>query len=372
MLGTMGKRVCEVAFSIGVLVVLLSFAPASALATDLPSSYKIEGVPLYQQIDAKGCGPVALQMIFDYYGEFIEQKEIYNAARAGGTPLPDMVRAAHFSDLSTTVGERWPDYIVTGYSARSVGYASFFYASDTPWPRELKAVVAQGYPVAVLQNFYPDSDDPHYRVVVGYDEIREVFIVNDGWSREFKVPSGYVGSTSTMSDPNAWDTDFPGMEMSYADFELAWRCPTDRWGVEGLMYGAVMVTPWQVDVSVASEAMVGRNIVVDVSVTYPCVGPFGTDPYPAFTASDVSIQLIVTDADGHIVCDMGVPVGTLMARGTCEASFTFVVPSGSESLSLEAWATGSVSGHLEEWNDYPAYDYVDRIGGSATTVISIL
>src|SRR3989339_1961533 len=76
MLGTMGKRVCEVAFSIGVLVVLLSFAPASALATDLPSSYKIEGVPLYQQIDAKGCGPVALQMIFDYYGEFIEQKEI--------------------------------------------------------------------------------------------------------------------------------------------------------------------------------------------------------------------------------------------------------------------------------------------------------
>ena len=161
------RKSVGIAFSMGIVALLVALSPASVIATALPTEYKIEGVPLYQQIDAKGCGPAALQMIFDYYGEFVDQKEIYNAARAGGTPLPDMARAAQFSDLSTTVGERWPDNIVTGYTARPVGYAAFYYASDVEWMQGLKSVVAQGYPVAVLQNFYPDSEDPHYRVVVG-------------------------------------------------------------------------------------------------------------------------------------------------------------------------------------------------------------
>ncbi|MGB2581362.1 MAG: C39 family peptidase, partial [Thermoplasmata archaeon] len=82
----------------------------------LPSDAFIDGVPLYQQIDAKGCGAVSLQMVFDYYGEFIDQREIYNAARSGGTTLPDMARAAQFSDMSTTEGTRWADSIVTGYT----------------------------------------------------------------------------------------------------------------------------------------------------------------------------------------------------------------------------------------------------------------
>jgi len=58
-----------------------------------------------------------------------------------------------------------------------------------------------------------------------------------------------------------------------------------------------------------------------------------------------------------------IPAGcvTLTASGT----------PGSEGLSLEARTTGLVSGHLEEWNDYPAYDYTDLIGGSATEVINI-
>lgn len=370
-MGMMGKRASGIVFSMSVLAVMLSFAPASALTMDLPPDYKIEGVPLYQQIDAKGCGPVALQMIFDYFGEFVEQKEIYNAARAGGTSLPDMARAAHFSDMSTTKGDRWPQHIVTGYTTRSAGYAGFFYASDSEWMDELKAVVAQGYPVAVLQNFYPDGEDPHYRVVVGYDETREVFIVNDGWSREFKAPSDYQGSTSTMSSPNAWDSDFSGMEMSYSDFEMAWRCSTDAWGWPGLKYGAVMVSPWEIEASVPSDAGPGEETSVDVSVTYPCIEPFGEAPFPVFTASDVSVQLAVTDEDGNLVCDMEVAVGALAAGGTCDVSFQFTVPIDSGSLSFEVWATGFVSGQLEAWKDYPAYDYKDLIGGSAAAVIAV-
>lgn len=372
MLGSRCGRVAEIAFSMSVFVVLLSFAPASALATALPSDYKIEGVPLYQQIDAKGCGPAALQMIFDYYGEFVDQKEIYNAARAGGTPLPDMVRASHFSDLSTTVGDRWPDDIVTGYTVRDVGYAAFFFASDTEWTCELKSVVAQGYPVAVLQNFYPDSDDPHYRVVVGYNDLKDVFIVNDGWSREFKVPSGYVGSTNPMSNPISWDSDFPGMEMSYDDFKQAWTCPTDVWGWPGLMYGAVLVIPWEVEMTAPSTASPGEEVTVGVSVRYPCAGPFGADPFPSFPASDVSVKLIVRDGEGKPVGVTEVCIGALLARGSCEATFTVVTPDGPATLLLEAWGTGMVSGHLDVWKDYAAYDYSDRIGGSAVCTLEVV
>ncbi|MDQ1372213.1 MAG: Peptidase 2 protein [Candidatus Thermoplasmatota archaeon] len=366
-----GRRVVEVAFSMCVFVVLLSFVPGSALATSLPSDYKIEGVPLYQQIDAKGCGPAALQMIFDYCGEFIDQKEIYNAARAGGTPLPDMVRAGHFSDLSTTAGDRWPEYIVTGYTVRDVGYAAFFFASDTEWTHELKSVIAQGYPVAVLQNFYPDSDDPHYRVVVGYNELKDVFIVNDGWSREFKVPSGYVGSTNPMSNPISWDSDFPGMEMSYDDFIQAWTCTTDKWGWPGLMYGAVMVVPWEVDITAPSTAAPGETVSVGVSVRYPCAGPFGTGPFPTFPASDVSIQLIVRDGNGQPLGVTRVCIGSMLAGGSREATFTVVAPDGPATLSLEAWGTGMVSGHLDVWKDYAAYDYSDMIGGSASWTLEV-
>jgi len=110
---------------------------------------------------------------------------------------------------------------------------------------------------------------------------------------------------------------------------------------------------------------------VDVSVTYPCVGPFGAGTFPVFTASDVSVLLTVTGADGGIVVEASVPIGTLPAGGTCGMSFTFVAPVNSDSLSLEVWATGMVSGHLEPWKDYPAYPYTDRIGGCATTVIEV-
>ncbi len=371
MLGSRGNRVAGIVFSMGVFTVLMSLAPGSALATQLPSEYKIDGVPLYQQIDAKGCGPAALQMVFDYYGEFIDQKEIYNAARAGGTPLPDMVRAAQFSDLSTTVGERWPDYIVTGYSARDVGYAAFFFASDTEWMRELKSVVAQGYPVAVLQNFYPDGDDPHYRVVVGYDEFRGVFIVNDGWSREFKVPSGYVGSTNPMSNPVSWDSDFPGMEMSYEDFEMAWTCPTDTWGWPGLRYGAVLVVPWEVVITAPSAVAPGEEFTVFVRVQYPCAGPFGMEPFPSFPASEVSIQLTVRDGNGRPLEVAEVPIGSLLARGVCEGTFTIVAPEGPAVLELEAWGTGMVCGSLGVWKDYPAYEYSDRIGGSDIWMLEV-
>jgi hypothetical protein len=62
---------------------------------------------------------------------------------------------------------------------------------------------------------------------------------------------------------------------------------------------------------------------------------------------------------------------TLAALGTCSASFSFVLPSEACTVTSEAWAAGLVSGHLEEWKDYLAYECRDRVGGWAASATSV-
>jgi hypothetical protein len=359
---------CAVAVASMVLAV-----PASAVAEDLPAACLIEGVPLYQQIDAKGCGAVSLQMVFDYYGEFIDQMEIYNAARSGGTALPDMARAAQFSSLSTTEGDRFPNRVVTGYTGRSVGYAGFYFASESPWIDGLKSILAMGYPVITLVEWMPDMEGPHYRVVVGYDDAEGVLIINDGWSRELKDDMEYEGSTSSLANPNAWDPEqVEGYRMTYDDFELTWRCPTEPWGVPDLAYGAAFVVPWEVSVSAPSRVSPGEEFTLSASVKYPCVEPFLSGGFPTFPAEDTTVSLSSGASISTVACDTTVEVGTMDAGEIVEVSWTLVLDAcESEVMSLEVSAAGLVSGSLDVWKDYPAYGYIDLIGGSESIDIAV-
>jgi len=83
-------------------------------------------VPFHVQSNAYQCGPAALEMIFDYYGEDIPQIEIADVA--GTHPYEiygdELRRAAHFSNLSTSLGDEMHNNI-TGYSNRELGYAAF-------------------------------------------------------------------------------------------------------------------------------------------------------------------------------------------------------------------------------------------------------
>jgi len=56
-------------------------AAAPGGGTRLPSRYVIPNVPLWQQQQALGCGAASAQMVMDYWGPFIDQREVYNAAR---------------------------------------------------------------------------------------------------------------------------------------------------------------------------------------------------------------------------------------------------------------------------------------------------
>ncbi len=365
------RRTVRMFLSIAVCSAFIMMVPAAAGET-IPTSYKVEGVPLYQQIDARGCGAASLQMVFDYWGPFIDQREIYNAARSGGTALPDMARAAQFSSLSTVAGSRFENAIVTGYTGRSVGYAGFFYASEEPWLDELKSIVAQGYPVIVLVWWAPEyAGGDHYRVVVGYDDTEGMLIINDGWSREFKADSEYQGSTSQSANPSAWDTDFAGVKWTYDDFLKTWRCPTTRWGVPELRYGGVFVAPWEVTISAPSEVSPNERFKVTATITYPCVSPFGSERFATFPAED--FQVTLDPGPGLSVAkapDMR-GIGILSAGDTLELSWTLKAGSGEGTFSFDILATGLVSGSLGPWKDYPAYSYQDLTGGSGCHTVSI-
>jgi hypothetical protein len=345
----------------------------SAGAEVLPASAFIDGVPLYQQIDAKGCGAVSLQMVFDYWGEFIDQKEIYNAARSGGTALPDMARAAQFSSLSTTVGSRWPNSVVTGYTGRDLGYAGFFYASTTPWLDEMKQILDQGYPVIVLVYWLPGwySGD-HYRVVVGYDDAEGVLLINDGWSREFKMDQDYQGSTSQSASVNAWDTDFVPIKWTYEDFLDTWTCDTTKWGVPGMMYGGVFCAPWDVEIAAPSTVVAGEKFQVTATVGYPCIAPFGTDAFPVFPAE--AFGAVLTTTTGLNVCktpDLSA-IGTFVAGQSVTLSWDVCACKNPGTYSFDLTASGPVSGSLDAWKDYSAYDYLDLIGGSAAWTVEVV
>jgi hypothetical protein len=78
-------------------------------------------VPFHYQDTDYYCGPACLEMVFDYYGEDINQSEIADVARTIGEPLystftDELRRAAHFSNLSTSMGAEIPDYNITGYT----------------------------------------------------------------------------------------------------------------------------------------------------------------------------------------------------------------------------------------------------------------
>ena len=359
-----------IAFS-SILLGSMMLLPVVAVGETIPSAYWVEGVPLYQQIDAKGCGAASLQMVFDYYGPFIDQMEIYDAARSGGTALPDMARAAQFSFMSTTAGDRYIRGITTGYSAREIGYAGFYYASTTPWLDELKGIVAQGYPVIVLVDWLPDIYGPHYRVVVGYDDDAGVVRMNDPWSREFKNDMDYQGTSSQSANPQAWDTDFGTFNMTYADFLDVWSLPTTIWGVPDLAYGAVFVTPWEVEITVPDVVAPGKKFTVTAQISYPCLAPFGSDAFPIFPAADLSVMLSVGSGLSVVGDPVAVADGTLTAGERVEVSWTVKAGSVVGEYTLTVDAAGCISGSLGPWHDYPAYDYEDMIGGSASSSVLV-
>ena len=344
---------------------VLLILPSVALAT-IPTSYQIKGVPYYSQLDSSGCGAASLEMVFGYWGPQINYKEIVDAACSDhGTALPNEARAGQFSWASYAEGYRYPGYEVNGYSARSLGYAAFYYASTTPWLDQLKAVIAQGYPVICLTDWLPGVSGPHYRVVTGYNDTTQMLTIEDAYPWGCDTDPYIVPTGTTWLWP-------------YKDFLSVWALSTDNWGVPGLNYGAVVVAPWKVVVKKPAAVHRNQTFRLKVQITYPCPAPFGDSAFPTFDAAGdcarVHLKAGITDVDGEGVEPAygSGDLATLQAGETTTIYFHLRAGRRTGSFRLPVVASGTVSGSLAAWSGYPAYNYADRIGGSGSTVVRVI
>ncbi|HDP96295.1 MAG TPA: hypothetical protein ENN25_01190 [Euryarchaeota archaeon] len=353
-----------ISYLISAVICLVVMAPmASSSVADigepsekLPTSHMIENVPFHKQLTGVLCGAGSLEMVFDYWGPDIDQKEVADVARtsSSGTYTYDIVRTGHFSYLSSAMGYYFPhDAPEAGFTERAIGYASFGYSSDEFWLDELKTLIANDIPVIVLMNYYPDGGGGHYRVVIGYDDIAgEVWFI-DTWGRDIMRPSGFTGIIS-------W---------SYEDFQSGWNYA--EYGTEHPYFGAIIM-PWTVEVSVLGNAKPGSSITVNADITYPCPWFVDSSLFPASDAiASISLPEGFTLKSGSAEASLGD-----MSAGS-SASVTWKVKCGStvsgESISVSAG--GIVYGSVPDaqWagnkNYYPAYDYMDMIGGEATVLL---
>ena len=229
----------------------------------------------------------------DYWGPFIDQREVYNAARTWqGTAVGDVGRAGQFSALSWPAGDNFPSVADWGYTERGLGYAGFIYGQSTPWLDKLKAVIAQGYPVVCLTDWLPGAYGPHYRVIVGYDDAKGVVYLNDPWCREFKGEIDCVGSFAPNESVQG-DKSYGYWAWSYSDFLAVWQLPGDGWGLPGYRYCAALIAPWKVQLSAGTAVNKGARFTVTANVTYPCVAPFGTGGFATFPATGTKVSIAV-------------------------------------------------------------------------------
>jgi len=285
-------------------------------------------VPYHRQITGYYCGPAALEMVFDFYGPDVHQSEIADVARTApdGTYTCDMVRATHFSGLSTSVGEEMPGSI-TGYSARKLGFAALECWDMTI--DQLKSLIDARYPVVVLTTW-------HFRVAVGYSGARIMF------------QDSYHGTNTSLT---------------YGEFDTDWDY-SSHWGL--------FVSPWEIEIFLPDNISQGSIFNVTASITYPCPPPFPTYQYPA-SMSNATVNLpaglrLVSGEQPKKVIDTGV----LVAGASVNVTWTVQADTvGAHTIFVEA--EGKVEGFVPPLPSYPEfYEYEDRIGGFTEVVLDVV
>lgn len=298
-------------------------------APDLPGEFYIP-VPHHYQIPDYYCGPAALEMVFDYYGPDVPQREIADVARttSAGTYTFDVVRAAHFSNISTSVGTEIPDANITGYSTRKLGYLALECGDMTI--DELKAIIAAGYPVIV-------TTTRHFRVAIGYDADHITFHDSIGG---------------------------PMYNLTYSTFDWEWN-DYDHW--------ALIVVPLKIELAAPKYLLLGSIFNVTAEIAYPCFSSFPFYLHDQYLLSSVNVTL--TSQSGLILAPGENPQkiinSTLFTGTTIKATWTAQADSlGAHTISVTA--VGKIIGSLPPIPSYPKpYEYKDLIGSIAQDTITV-
>ncbi len=313
------------------------------LYLEASSSAAYVSVPFHYQSNIYYCGPAALEMVFDYYGEDTPQTEIADVARThpNVTYIDELRRAAHFSNLSTSLGDEMPGNL-TGYSARKIGYAAFEQGGLALTIDDLKALIDGGKPLIVLMWWTPSKVYGHYRVVVGYNKTH--IITHDPWNKN--VWGGTYGGANTS--------------MTYSTFLDLWQY-SGNWGL--------LVHPWEIEMQMPSTVSKGDNFQATANITYPCPTPFNKADYPASSCKATiklpeGLELGLGETTQHSLEDVsaGNSVQTSWSINASETGFH----------NISVTVTGIVEGNVWAHETYPSYNYTDEIGGSRINSLSVI
>ena len=298
----------------------------------LPAAHNIENVPYHSQETNYTCGAASLEMIFDYWGPDISQDEIASVANSSpsyGAYASDIVRASHFSYISTSI----QDPNLHGYSNRLYGYAT----SVREWSdvalvdrryTDLKHLIASDLPVLVLSYYDGSHSTTHFRVAKGYSDPLGVFIFHDPW---------YSGSISG-----------PDCALNQTFFVDDLWTYSDRWGMLAL--------PWTVEVSKPTVVTAGQVFQVTATVTYPGPEPMNGQ----YDVTEASAQIDFSPSYELAGGSMSQPLDGISTTGTmAQTSWTLrALESKSSTDDIRVVASGKVNGSSRSYSSY-----TDLIGG---------
>jgi hypothetical protein len=305
-------------------------------------------VPFHYQDTYYYCGPASLEMVFDYYGEDVNQSEIADVARTLGDPVDatftdELRRAAHFSNISTSGGGEIPDENITGYSLRKLGYAAF--EAQHVSLEQLKSYIDQDRPLVLLMWYSDHHVSTHFRVVTGYNET-DVFL-HDPWNNV--TWGGAYGG--------------PKLVFNYTYFLDLWS----YW-----FNWTLFASPWTVNVSAPTYVKPETPFQINATIMYPQPLPNAFDNYPATSCNATVIlptNANLTLAEGEASKKV-LSTGTLNAGASSTVSWTLVATS-STSCNITIEAEGLISGSVGSHYNYTAYDYSDRIGARVNVTVQL-
>jgi len=305
-----------------------------------PESYNIE-VPFYYQETSWYCCEASLEMIFDYWGPDISQDDIGDAANDSqlvGTWIDDVRRASHFSYISTAI----QNPSLQGYNERDLGYSSneIFWSDPDHYPDrydDLKNLISNDYPVLVATWYSASHNSGHCRVLKGYNDFLNHFIVHDPWySSPYSGPDVHFNQNFFVDD--LW--------TAY-----------DQWGL--------FSAHWRAEVGVDSLVGIDQLFPFSVEFTYSAFHPFENQ----FLAD--SAQATVYLPSGYQLVDppsATINFGSQYSGYIGDAVWQIAAPpdsSGPDTIKVEM--KGKVTGSSFS---YPTYQ--DWIGGEKEAVVTTI
>jgi hypothetical protein len=309
-----------------------------------PTSYDISDVPHHYQLTSYDCGPASSEMVMDYYGADIVQGDIADVANSNssvGCYTDDLRRTGHFSGISTAA----QNPSLYGYDERKLGYGSmenrwsYPNTSDPDYAdryNDLREIISQDFPLIPLTWYDSSHGGGHYRVIKGYNDSTNVFIVHDPW---------YTG---TYQGP---DVNF-NQNFFVDNLWTNWY----RW--------ALFMCPWEVQIDCPTDVYQGDTFTVNAIIYYQGPHPYEGQDSASSRSVTISMSQIFSLASGE-TATVSLPGSAPSGVGnfvSWQVVADTVELGGIISVRAEGYITDSSSSYSS---------YADSIGGWASQGVTI-